>query len=455
MADLSAIKLPDGSTYNLKDPTARSSAIEFISGTQTSSTGAWTGVASFDTLEDGRSIFYWLPYAGSGNATLNLTLSNNTTTGAINCYYGGTTRLTTHYGAGNIIRLTYRENVSIAGSSTLYTGWWAEGNYDTNTIVTADSQNGQKTGAQGIWNGSLVMRDGFGTYQNICTASNGSATSSNRTTDTTKLANTNGFEVGSPIWYSTTNYNANSNISATNVLYDNYALFDARYSFNVTRAVGQLTTFLPVYLVGTIQQTDGLFHLDEVWWTQTPNDESKIYILVGGCYDCTTSNVRINLNLENTWYRYNGTRLVPMSDWSSIIDTIYPVGSLYMTFAEIDPAVQLGVGSWFKFWGGNFMMSANINYPVTGFTFNTETGRWDATNTGGEATHTLTVDEMPAHKHLQKRVGNKLDANGHVGVAVGQNAYSSADTNMQNTGGGQPHNNLPPYFAVYMWYRYA
>ena len=79
----------------------------FVAGTQLAATGSWTGIASsVDALYDGLTINYWLPYAGSGNATLNLTLKGGGTTGAINCYYSGASRLTTHYGAGNIIKLT-------------------------------------------------------------------------------------------------------------------------------------------------------------------------------------------------------------------------------------------------------------------------------------------------------------------------------------------------------------
>ena len=82
-------------------------AIYPVKGTQTSKTGNWTGNINVSTLYDGLTIAYWLPYAPDGNASLNLTLNNGTTTGAINCYYGGTSRLTTHYGAGNTILLTY------------------------------------------------------------------------------------------------------------------------------------------------------------------------------------------------------------------------------------------------------------------------------------------------------------------------------------------------------------
>ena len=107
---------------------ALDASTDVIVGTQTAVTGSWTGVAKFSELKDGQRIEYWLPYNGSGNATLNLTLSTGSTTGAKNCYYSGTSRITTQYPAGNVIHLTYRESVSIAGSSTKYTGWWADAN---------------------------------------------------------------------------------------------------------------------------------------------------------------------------------------------------------------------------------------------------------------------------------------------------------------------------------------
>lgn len=101
MAQISNITLPNGNIYNIKG------SIYTVIGTQTASTGSWTGsLNTISALYDGLTIAYWLPYAGSGNATLNLTLSGGTT-GAINCYYQGNTRLTTHYGVGSMILLTY------------------------------------------------------------------------------------------------------------------------------------------------------------------------------------------------------------------------------------------------------------------------------------------------------------------------------------------------------------
>lgn len=108
--------------------------LPFVTGTQTAVTGAWTGNAtSITALFDGLSIRYWLPYNGSGNATLNLTLAGGGTTGAVACYWKGTSRLTTHYSAGSVITLTYRKNVSISGSGS-YTGWWADADYNSDTM---------------------------------------------------------------------------------------------------------------------------------------------------------------------------------------------------------------------------------------------------------------------------------------------------------------------------------
>ena len=97
MAQISNITLPDGSAYNLKG------SVYAVIGTQTAATGSWTGnLSTLDALYDGLTIAYYLPYAGSGNATLNLTLKNGTT-GAKNVYYQTNSRLTTHYPAGSII----------------------------------------------------------------------------------------------------------------------------------------------------------------------------------------------------------------------------------------------------------------------------------------------------------------------------------------------------------------
>ena len=86
--------------------TALAQSVEYIAGTQTAVTGNWTGVSVDGALYAGKTIAYKLPYAGSGNASLKLTLANGSETELVPVYLN-TTRVTTHFGAGAVINMTY------------------------------------------------------------------------------------------------------------------------------------------------------------------------------------------------------------------------------------------------------------------------------------------------------------------------------------------------------------
>lgn len=122
----------------------------------------------------------------------------------------------------------------------------------------------------------------------------------------------------------------------------------------------------------------------------------------------------------------------------------YPVGSIYMSVNSTSPASLFG-GTWEQL-KDRFLLGAGDTYANGA--------------TGGEASHTLTVGEMPAHNHNIITAGNNtVDYNnsgasgsdGH-GISVGAN-YNNMWTN--HVGGSEPHNNMPPYLAVYMWKRTA
>lgn len=139
-----------------------------------------------------------------------------------------------------------------------------------------------------------------------------------------------------------------------------------------------------------------------------------------------------------------------------LADLIYPVGSIYMSANSVNPGTLFG-GTWERV-SGKFLLGADDTYT--------------AGSTGGEAEHTLTVNEIPAHEgHLY----SNFDNSGYADRGGDDNSYyinssatdyskyanrpykivSGNELVMQGytRGGGLAHNNIPPYLAIYIWKR--
>lgn len=127
--------------------------------------------------------------------------------------------------------------------------------------------------------------------------------------------------------------------------------------------------------------------------------------------------------------------------------TIYPVGSIYISAADTSPSTLFG-GTWEQI-KDTFLLAAGDTYA--------------AGATGGEATHTLTVDEMPKHTIkpnsgtliVNTEQGNSALTSGSAMASAGYLWNKGIETPSREVGGGQPHNNMPPYLAVYVWKRTA
>jgi microcystin-dependent protein len=167
----------------------------------------------------------------------------------------------------------------------------------------------------------------------------------------------------------------------------------------------------------------------------------------------------------------------------------FPVGSVFISVVNTNPATLLGYGTWAAFGAGRVLVGFNAGDAD----FDT------AEETGGAKTHTLTAQEMPAHTHVQdahthvqNAHNHTQDAHSHVitsqtATTGGATSYehgtldtSSAETEAtettasatatnqaatainqnatainQNTGGGAAHNNMPPFIVAYFWKRTA
>lgn len=162
-----------------------------------------------------------------------------------------------------------------------------------------------------------------------------------------------------------------------------------------------------------------------------------------------------------------GVNCFPKNDKSleingkTLFDMVYPVGSIYMSVNATSPATMFG-GTWVQI-KDKFLLSAGDMYK--------------AGTTGGEAAHTLSKSEIPNYiiGNIPEAVPTNHDNWRNGGITGGNlgNASSSkkgvANNNEMLTitsgsqwsyqistdGGGQSHNNMPPYIAVYIWQRTA
>ena len=134
---------------------------------------------------------------------------------------------------------------------------------------------------------------------------------------------------------------------------------------------------------------------------------------------------------------------------AEIMLALYPVGAVYISANSTSPASLFG-GTWESI-GGRFLLGADATYA--------------AGSTGGEATHTLTIGEMPSHNHnhpngahtffwSNKNGDTYINANVIAEVSSTKPGTVAGTNNFTNySGSGTPHNNMPPYLTVYMWKR--
>lgn len=278
MAEVAQVKLTDGTVYDIVDN--KKTGIYAVKGTQTAATGAWTGNIDVDALYDGLTIMYYLPYAGSGNATLNLTLNNGQTTGAKNCYYS-TGRLTTHFGAGTNFIMTFWSagSIKVNGTATTDDRWIITAQYDSNSVDQLRNTYSHPTaGANGLKQYGLFARTGNGTYDSF-TTSNGTGTSKAQNT-------TSAFDIGK-LWY----LNVNGNIAAgavtgNSAMYGNLSRVDMRYTLNIANDTShdKLVANKPVFIVFLENDEGNDTHkLATPYWSQDlpTTEDGKIYVQVG------------------------------------------------------------------------------------------------------------------------------------------------------------------------------
>lgn len=117
-----------------------------------------------------------------------------------------------------------------------------------------------------------------------------------------------------------------------------------------------------------------------------------------------------------------------------MLDQIYPVGAIYLSTSATDPGTLFG-GTWARI-QDRFLLAAGSTYT--------------AGDTGGEASVKLAFENYMSYAWNAGITMPSTDVNSafNSGNQLGIQIKYSDNINV-------PHNNMPPYLAVYMWQRTA
>lgn len=179
----------------------------------------------------------------------------------------------------------------------------------------------------------------------------------------------------------------------------------------------------------------------------------RLYVAKGSAYDTVTiqdwyTSRTMESRVSITFPSGNLASAVPTPFYKatpaktqSILDFVYPVGSIYLAFNHTSPATLFG-GTWVRIENA-FLWACDADGEIG--------------VTGGSKTHKLTVAELPSHTHNisvantatgSVAASNKVRFNNNASSFVGNIATESV-------GSGVEHNNMPPYIHISAWRRTA
>lgn len=150
---------------------------------------------------------------------------------------------------------------------------------------------------------------------------------------------------------------------------------------------------------------------------------------------------KVALNENSQIADINKVTASDMNQIKNAINNLFPVGFIIsVDNAEFNPNTSWG-GTW-KRLKGKFIIGVDENDADLN-----QSGK-----TGGEKEVTLTVDQIPPHTHTAKAKDGAQPGQGAYLI----DAWGTGAFEVNNyTGGGQAHNNMPPYYTAYQWIKTA
>lgn len=169
------------------------------------------------------------------------------------------------------------------------------------------------------------------------------------------------------------------------------------------------------------------------------------------------------LSADGTWKK------VQQRSIKEVIDIVHPVGSIWETTTTDDPNTLWAGTTWVKMDAGRVLVAAG-SYTESGTTYTYNLG-----DTGGEAKHQLSTDELASHGHdascstngdhahtVSSVITSGSDQNAGAGGdnywadrTTSTNGAHSHTITIASTGSNQAHENRMPYTVINRWKRTA
>lgn len=180
------------------------------------------------------------------------------------------------------------------------------------------------------------------------------------------------------------------------------------------------------------------------------DDGSKIYISFGEeCSDDYGVSLAVNF-AKNIYLRYidDDDTIVCKKVQDLLGACPYEVGDILQTIDDTDPSDRWEGTEWQQL-EGRVLVGVGTGTDVNGIS-----KTFDLEEEGGEYEHILTVDELPSHSHTYQHWADTQEASQTADLhTVANNSLGNYETSA--IGGNQGHNNVQPYYGVYMWLRTA
>lgn len=127
------------------------------------------------------------------------------------------------------------------------------------------------------------------------------------------------------------------------------------------------------------------------------------------------------------------------------INSIYPIGSVYISLTETNPGTYLK-GTWEQFGQGRTLIGVGTGNDGT------NTQEFEVNTIGGEYKHKLVIDEIPSHTHkYYSPTVQEVQNSSNTSTYGNYNKDYKIDSD--SVGGDGYHNNVQPYITVYFWKR--